>query len=119
MEERRWSNEGRCERGSWTGGGESMRSADERRRKVRRRRRAVGRCSCRKYWRSGCWWNEEETPSASSVVKKQHSTCWFQVVQEQHFLCSGKDQPAVFFHSPLKILLQGHIMLLSMMIMQQ
>lgn len=66
MEERRWNNGERCVGGSWTGGGGLRRSADGRRRRTKRR--GVERCSCRKYQRWGCWWNEE-IPSASSVGK--------------------------------------------------
>lgn len=75
-EERRWSNGGRCERESWTGGGGLKRSADEERRKMMRRCRR-GRCSCRRYRHSGRWWCKEETPSASSVGDKQQSSCHF------------------------------------------
>lgn len=90
MEGRRWNNGGRCERGSWTGGGGLMRNADGRRRRWKTMRRGVGRCSCRKYRRSGCWWNEEETPSASSVGKNRHTVVHvgvkIQTAQEKRIL---------------------------------
>lgn len=90
MEGRRWNNGGRCERESWTGGGGLMRNADGRRRRWKTMRRGVGRCSCRKYRRSGCWWNEEETPSASSVGKNRHTVVHvgvkIQTAQEKRIL---------------------------------
>lgn len=90
MEGRRWNNGGRCERESWTGGGGLMRNADGQRRRWKTMRRGVGRCSCRKYRRSGCWWNEEETPSASSVGKNRHTVVHvgvkIQTAQEKRIL---------------------------------